>query len=622
MTGRSREVRRRGGPLGYPAPDRFMMQLWIALIPAVLVACNTETDASAPIERAVHTIGGDRPASLTLPAGYDGRMPLPLVMVLHGFTGNAEWTDNRFGISGRIDADNIAVALPNGTRNPEDQSFWNATDYCCNFHGSDVDDVGYLNRLAEDAGEHMTVGGVYLVGLSNGGFMSYRMVCESMPGLRAIASVAGTTFADPERCDDAGGSVSILHIHGTADNTIRYEGGQRRGGARYPGAVETVRRWAVRGGCDPAAGELAAPMDLLAGLPGAETDVMRYRTGCSDAHTIELWTIQDGPHVPDFDPNDFGARVVAWLTGNRASGSPAADPFAATPADGPAPEIGPAPADYRPTAAGAPSTDIWLGHLERGADGTLAVRDPVNVTARDGYDNQPAFDAAGGALYFTSAVDSTQTEIVRFSIGSGAAQQVTRTPGASEFSPTAIPGQDALSAIHEERGVQYLWRYGTDGSDLGPIFATVEPVGYHAWADERTAVMFVLGDPPTLQVGNALTGEVRTVAANPGRSIHRIPGTAAVSFVRKASEDEWWIERLDPDTGETERITRTLPGREDYAWTPAGEILMGDGASLRVWTQGAAGWTEVAAPGLEDAGEVSRLAVSPDGSRIAMVRAR
>ena len=46
-------------------------------------------------------------------------------------------------------------------------------------------------------------------------------------------------------------------------------------------------------------------------------------------------------------------------------GSPAGDPFAATPADGPAPEIGPAPDDYRPTAAGAPSTDIWIGRLER-----------------------------------------------------------------------------------------------------------------------------------------------------------------------------------------------------------------------------------------------------------------
>ena len=145
---------------------------------------------------------------------------------------------------------------------------------------------------------------------------------------------------------------------------------------------------------------------------------------------------------------------------------PPDDPFAATPADGPAPEIGPAPEDYRPTAAGAPSTDIWIGRIERGEGGALSVRDLVNATGRDGYDNQPAFDPSGAAVYYTSAVDSTQTETFRYVLEEGAVEQVTHTPGASEFSPTPIPAQDAFSAIREVRGRQFLWRYGADGSDL------------------------------------------------------------------------------------------------------------------------------------------------------------
>ena len=300
---------------------------------------------------------------------------------------------------------------------------------------------------------------------------------------------------------------------------------------------------------------------------------------------------------------------------------PPPDPFAATPADGPAPEIGPAPEDYRPTAAGAPSTDIWTGRIERGPGGALQVRDLINATDRDGYDNQPAFDPPGAALYYTSAVDSTQTETFRYLLEGGAMEQVTHTPGASEFSPTPIPAQDAFSAIREERGRQFLWRYGADGSDLGPIFATVEPVGYHAWASETVTAMFVLGDPPTLQVGDALSGEVRTVAENPGRSIHRIPGSVDISFVRKVAEDEWWIERLDPATGETTRLVATPPGREDYAWTPAGEILIGDGAKLLAWSE-EVGWREVARLDEASGGDISRIAVSADGTRIALVRNR
>ena len=322
------------------------------------------------------------------------------------------------------------------------------------------------------------------------------------------------------------------------------------------------------------------------------------------------------------------ALALACTADAAPQGSPAGDLFAATPADGPAPRIGPAPADYRPTAAGAPSTDIWVGRLERGDDGGLVVAGLANATDRDGYDNQPSFHPTGASVLYTSAIDSTQTETFRLTLGDGAgaqpsgpdgtpaqasgpdgaadpvhrvgaAERVTRTPGASEFSPSAIPGQDAFSAIREERGAQYLWRYADDGADLGAIFATVEPVGYHAWADERTAVMFVLGDPPTLRVGDALSGEVRTVAENPGRSIHRIPGTSAISFVRKVSEDEWWIERLDPSSGESERLVRTRPGREDYAWTPDGEILMGDGTALHAWTPDV-GWSEVAGVGRGD----------------------
>ena len=304
-----------------------------------------------------------------------------------------------------------------------------------------------------------------------------------------------------------------------------------------------------------------------------------------------------------------------------AASPPSPDPFAATPADGRLPQVGPAPADYRPTAAGAPSTDIWVGRIERDGDGTLSIASLANATDRDGYDNQPSFDVSGSAIYYTSAVDSIQTETFRYVLDTGAVEQVTRTTDASEFSPNVIPGQDAFSAIHEVRGLQFLWRYGLDGSSLGPLFATAEPVGYHAWADERITAMFILGNPPTLQVGDAISGEIRVVAENPGRSIHRIPGSNDVSFVRKVADDEWWIERLDPESGETERLTQTLPGREDYAWTPEGAILMGDGVGLFAWTP-ESGWREVAALDPGAGGEISRLAVSPDGTRIAVVRNR
>jgi len=317
-----------------------------------------------------------------------------------------------------------------------------------------------------------------------------------------------------------------------------------------------------------------------------------------------------------------GASVAACGSGESESldvemGSPTArTAFPTTPADGPMPEIEPAPESYRPTAAGAPSTDIWVGSLTRGEAG-FAVQDLENATNRVGYDNQPSF-GSDDALYFVSAGDTIQTEVMRYNFGGDPREPITRTPEASEFSPILIPGQAAFSAIHELRGKQYLWRYAADGAEIGPIFATAEPVGYHAWADETVVAMFILGSPPTLQVGDAASGQIRVIAERPGRSIHRIPGSTDISFVRKVSDGEWWIERLDPFTGESERLVQTLPGREDYAWTPDGAILMGDDGMLHAWTS-ESGWAEVQDFTPLGLGGISRIAVSPNGARIAIV---
>ena len=74
------------------------------------------------------------------------------------------------------------------------------------------------------------------------------------------------------------------------------------------------------------------------------------------------------------------------------------------------PEIGPAPEGYQPTAAGSPSTYIWLGSLVRGEAG-VSVEDLMNATDRDGYDNQPSF-GSDDALYFVSAIDRVQTDVM------------------------------------------------------------------------------------------------------------------------------------------------------------------------------------------------------------------
>ena len=53
--------------------------------------------------------------------------------------------------------------------------------------------------------------------------MAYHMACKGLPGLRAVASLAGTSYVEESSCDGAP-PVSVLHIHGTEDSVIRFDG--------------------------------------------------------------------------------------------------------------------------------------------------------------------------------------------------------------------------------------------------------------------------------------------------------------------------------------------------------------------------------------------------------------
>jgi len=256
-----------------------------------------------------HTIGGERSAQLLLPRDR-GDEPLPLVLSLHGYQGEAEAHDWYFGLSARILGWDFALITPQGTTDSRGYAFWNATDGCCNFTGSEVDDFAWLNQLVAEAREIVDLSGVYVVGYSNGGFMAYRLACDGLDGLVAIVSLAGSSFGDPERCEGAE-PVSVLQIHGSDDldipyvGTLEYEGG-------YPGAVELINRWAERADCDVDAVVALSSMDLEATIQGAETSVQQVRDGCADGITIELWTIEGADHFPSFR-DDWPDRLLAWL---------------------------------------------------------------------------------------------------------------------------------------------------------------------------------------------------------------------------------------------------------------------------------------------------------------------
>ncbi len=125
----------------------------------------------------------------------------PLIVSLHGYGGDDAYHTSYVPLHERVNTDGFALLLPNGALDGEGNRFWNPTDRCCDFGKTGEDDVAYLTEPVAEAKKVKDFGPVYFFGYSNGGFMSYHIACKGLPGLRAVASLAGTSYVEDSSCD-------------------------------------------------------------------------------------------------------------------------------------------------------------------------------------------------------------------------------------------------------------------------------------------------------------------------------------------------------------------------------------------------------------------------------------
>ena len=271
-------------------------------------------------------------------------------------------------------------------------------------------------------------------------------------------------------------------------------------------------------------------------------------------------------------------------------------------------------------AQGLPETDLWLADIVDGVPGQ-----PVRINETGGYNNQPHFSADGSVVYYTREMPAegatAQTDIAAYDIATSTTGMVNRT-AASEYSPTPIPGRNALSVIQMDLDQkQYLYAIDIATGDMEALFPDLEPVGYHAWINDRVAAMFILGDTFTLQTATLGTPGATVIAENIGRSIRRHPQTGEVLFVDKNAEP-WQIAAFDPETGLTRVVMPLFPNNEDFTIDANGVYWTGNGSSLYKRSPGDARWQLMADYSNAGVGRITRLATDPQCNRIALVGAR
>jgi polyhydroxybutyrate depolymerase len=251
----------------------------------------------------VQTPDGLRTVLLQVPKTAHGRAPL--VLAFHGTGGSGPFMAGYSGLEGVADRSGFLVAYPSAQADPPDQ--WGLGE---DRRGGDdvaVVDAIIAKAVARGCADRTRV---YAVGVSNGGGFATRLGCERSDRIAAVVSVAGFYGSlAPCRPDRP---VSLLEIHGTADQVVPYDH------AAPGGVLGWVRAWAQRDGCR------SGPRRSVVAARVVRLDWSACRSGAAVAHlAISAGRHQwPGATPPDpGPPSTISAAVEAWrfLSAHRLS---------------------------------------------------------------------------------------------------------------------------------------------------------------------------------------------------------------------------------------------------------------------------------------------------------------
>lgn len=165
----------------------------------------------------------NRECVVTLPQAINSGKKLPLVILIHGFTGNARNIMSYSGFEKLAQREGFILMAPEGYGKPQ---AWNCG--FINLGRAGVDDLGYFGELLKRAKSEYPVDPkrIYVCGHSNGAMMSAALggkYSETIAAIGAASGLVASGRTKPTYVDVPKRPVSAIFVHGTADNVVAYD---------------------------------------------------------------------------------------------------------------------------------------------------------------------------------------------------------------------------------------------------------------------------------------------------------------------------------------------------------------------------------------------------------------
>lgn len=280
------------------------------LLIAVLFSFMQIIQAQTTVMDTFNFDGFTRNYILYVPAIYDGTTPVPLVINLHGYGSNAGQQNFYGNFKNLADVDNFLVVHPNGTNDLSGTQYWNAF-----VNGGAVDDVAFISGLIDTLALSYNIDTtkIFSTGMSNGGFMSYKLACELSGRIAKIASVTGSMNTTLQSTCTPTRPIPVMQIHGTADPTVAYDGS-----VGVMAIEDVVDYWVDKNNCDQTPTVVSIPN--ISTTDNCTAERYTYSNG-DDGSEVIFYKVIGGGHtwpgapidIPSGATNrDFNASTVIW----------------------------------------------------------------------------------------------------------------------------------------------------------------------------------------------------------------------------------------------------------------------------------------------------------------------
>lgn len=264
------------------------------------------------------------------------------------------------------------------------------------------------------------------------------------------------------------------------------------------------------------------------------------------------------------------------------------------------------------------NTEVYVFDIRPAYEG-LELMNPRNISNTVGYDNQPSF-ISNEALVFAGNNDG-QIDISEYNLTSKLQKWVNKKTEGGEYSPQKFPGNNDVAAVRLDKdGLQRFYSYNSQTGNSSELIKDLQ-VAYFAFYNDKKILSTVLdGDKMDLVMIDLSSKKVDTLFYNAGRSLQKVPKTNSMSYSLVNEEGNLDLYLLDMSSYESFFVTELPIGIQDCVWINDTQILVGSGNKLYMYdTLGETEWSRVAS--LEEYGikNISRMAISPDEKKLAVV---